>query len=158
MQGTNLGAKINIVNRPIKLLYDNERHVGVVIFKGKAALIPSSNIASMDVMNIADLKLEDELPAEKTNVPTAIARSRKKADINLEVADENADPDHVRAVREASANAFKPEPKVETVENALIKDNREILAGAKTPAPKAGITVTGKPKTFNREALESEMR
>lgn len=159
MQGTNLGAKINIVNRPVKLLYDNERHVGVVIFKGKAALIPSSNIASMDVMNLADLKLDEVLPEEEgTKLPPAIARSRRKSEINLDVADPEADPEHVRAVREASANAYKAQPKVETVVNQLVQDNKEILSGNKAPKPTAAISVTGKPKSFNREILEAEMK
>lgn len=71
MQGVNLSNKINALTRNAKLEYDTEQHWLVVYFKGKASVVPSSNISSMDLIHLQDagIELPPAAVPPKTHVP-----------------------------------------------------------------------------------------
>jgi hypothetical protein len=167
MQGTNLTNKIVASQRQAKLEYDLDKKLLIVRFKGKAAILPDSNVASMDVINAADLGLEE---SEPVSAPTpAIARRRGRPSAEDLEAQESAymtSDSHREAVRAQSANAFKPAPVVDTQANKLMEQARAVAAGAKVSPqvseptkPANGLTgVSGKPKAISHEQLAAQVK
>ena len=160
MQGTNLGNKINAAQRGASIQFDLDRKLLIITFKGKCAIIPDSNVASMDVIDLADLGLEF-----KTEAPTApeatVKRGRGRPPVNPEPVAQSEE-DRRAAARAASANAFKPEPKVETTGSKLIEQSRAIAAGkaqvSDPTKPAQGLTgLSSAPKMMSHAELKAKV-
>ena len=73
---TNLQTKLDTKRRPLSLLYDREQQELVVIFNGRAAIIPAAGVASMEPINpevagitIVTAHLYKPAPAPKSGKP-----------------------------------------------------------------------------------------
>lgn len=169
-QGMNYSDKPKTKYPLIQLLYDTDLSCALVLDRGKCAVVPASNIASMTLSNPADFQIEIDAPIQ--TLPPAQAARARRAEIEesiVNLGDPNDpydpnDPDELAAhrarVRAASANSNKPSRKA--IQNdTLIQESRMIASGAKSAQvsdptrPKDGVT--GKPKPFSHEQLRAQL-
>lgn len=62
MVGVNLGNKISASTRHARMEFDIERKLLFIEFKGKVAVLPDSNVCSMDLVNPEEAGFKPEAP------------------------------------------------------------------------------------------------
>lgn len=72
LEGVNHGTKIDPARKGVKLLWDQDQDKLIILFKGKAAIVPMGNVASMTPEN------PDSLSLTITSIPLAIAEATNK--------------------------------------------------------------------------------
>ncbi len=170
MQGSNLGNKINAAQRNAKVVYDEERGLVWVHFKGKLSFVPLQSIKSADMKDIPeDLQKYWAMTTQEAEptLPPSIRRGRKPKEEITEEFDPTDDAAAHRArVRAASANANKAEPRPVINSDDLIKTTRAAAMGVKlnkssqvANAQQVGelASVTGKPKAMTHAQLQAQI-
>lgn len=161
MQGTNLGNKVNAAQRGAVLLYDTDRSLVWIQFKGKLSFIPLTNIVSADVVDAS--AMDADLPTPK--VEATPARRGRPPKTEPEAIDPNdAAAIHRAEVRARSATANVAAPTVQN--DLLIQQSRSAAMGMKHPnpaqvqtptQPTQGANVAGKPKAISHAQLKTQI-
>lgn len=182
MNGTNLGNKVNALQRGASLLLDDERGVVWVHYKSKVSFIPLASIASADAVEVPeDVRMVFGLPdpastppparrgrppmnkpeTQATPTPAPVTPAYPSFDPN----DTDAAAKHRELVRAASLNANKPQFNAAQSDD-LIQSARMTAMGLKhqktaqvQTAQQVGETasVTGKRKVMSHSELKAQV-
>jgi hypothetical protein len=167
-QGVNLGTKVSIAQRQAQAVWDDEKGVIWLFFKGKASCLPVTSALSWDMITIPDemktlfgIVSTNKEPEIVEGPPFARKRGRPAAEptVEYDINDYSQEAQRARA-RAASANSHKA---VVTAQNdALIQQARNQAAGMKISAQVSNPTmptegVTGKPKAISHAGMKVQI-
>jgi hypothetical protein len=157
MQGTNLGTKLFAKQKNATLFYDLDHSFMIITFKGRVALVPSTNIISMDVIDYSSLDITPPHPVihvPQMSIPSEDGNSIPMSD------EAQAAMQHRKEVRERSANSNKA-PSMQETNNSLIQASRNAALGMKHPQidnpTKPAQGQTGKNKIMSHAQLKAQI-